>query len=46
MYNRGKQSIALDLKKPDGLAVLQKLIKTADVLFYNVRPQAMKRPAV
>jgi crotonobetainyl-CoA:carnitine CoA-transferase CaiB-like acyl-CoA transferase len=33
----------LDLKKPEGLAALQKLIKTADVLFYNVRPQAMKR---
>jgi len=42
-HNRNKRSIVLDLKKPEGLAALHKLIKTADVLFYNVRPQAMKR---
>lgn len=42
-HNRNKRSIVLDLKKTEGLAALQKLIKTADVLFYNVRPQAMKR---
>ncbi len=42
-HNRNKRSIVLDLKKPDGLAALHKLLKTADVLIYNVRPQAMKR---
>lgn len=42
-HNRNKRSIVLDLKKPEGLAALHKLLKTADVLFYNVRPQAMKR---
>jgi crotonobetainyl-CoA:carnitine CoA-transferase CaiB-like acyl-CoA transferase len=42
-HNRNKRSIVLDLKKPEGLEALHKLIKTADVLFYNVRPQAMKR---
>jgi len=42
-HNRNKRSIVLDLKKPEGLEALQKLLKTADVLFYNVRPQAMKR---
>lgn len=42
-HNRNKRSIVLDLKNPDGLKALQQLIKTADVLFYNVRPQAMKR---
>ncbi len=42
-HNRNKRSIVLDLKKPDGYAALQKLLKTADVLIYNVRPQAMKR---
>lgn len=42
-HNRNKRSIVLDLKKPEGLSALHKLIKTADVLFYNVRPQAMKR---
>jgi len=42
-HNRNKRSIVLDLKKPEGLEALKKLLKTADVLFYNVRPQAMKR---
>ncbi len=37
--NRGKRSIALDLKKPDDAAVLRDLIATADVFFHNVRGQ-------
>ncbi len=41
--NRNKRSIALDLKSPDGLAALKDLARTADVLTYNVRPQAMQR---
>ena len=41
--NRSKRSIVLDLKKPSGHAALLRLIKSADVLFYNVRPQAMAR---
>ena len=41
--NRNKRSIVLDLKQPDGMAALLKLIDTADVLAYNVRPQAMAR---
>ena len=41
--NRNKRALSLDLKKPAGLAVLQKLIADADVLMYNVRPQAMAR---
>ncbi len=42
-HNRNKRSIVLDLKKPDGHAALLQLAKTADVLIYNVRPQAMQR---
>ena len=42
-HNRNKRSIVLDLKKPDGHAALLRLAKTADVLIYNVRPQAMQR---
>ncbi|MGA0115813.1 MAG: CoA transferase, partial [Burkholderiales bacterium] len=42
-HNRNKRSIVLDLKNPEGHAALLKLVKTADVLIYNVRPQAMKR---
>ena len=41
--NRNKRSIALDLKKPAGLQVLRRLLVDADVLIYNVRPNAMAR---
>ena len=41
--NRNKRSIALDLKKPDGLAALKKLLATADAFMHNLRPQAAAR---
>lgn len=41
--NRNKRSIAIDLKNPDGLAVLRRLLNSADVLVSNIRPQAMQR---
>jgi crotonobetainyl-CoA:carnitine CoA-transferase CaiB-like acyl-CoA transferase len=41
--NRNKRSIVLDLKAAAGRSALLKLIETADVLMYNVRPQAMVR---
>jgi len=41
--NRSKRSIALNLKKEAGVSALLKLIERADVLTYNVRPQAMDR---
>ncbi|AUW59677.1 CoA transferase [Sphingobium sp. SCG-1] len=41
--NRSKRSICLDLKKASGKAALFELIKDADILVYNVRPQAMER---
>jgi crotonobetainyl-CoA:carnitine CoA-transferase CaiB-like acyl-CoA transferase len=41
--NRNKRSVALDLKHPDGAAVLRRLIPTADVLVSNIRPAALAR---
>ncbi|MBS0539999.1 MAG: CoA transferase [Proteobacteria bacterium] len=42
-FNRNKRSIGLDIKKPDGLAALLKLIDKADVFVSNVRPDALAR---
>jgi crotonobetainyl-CoA:carnitine CoA-transferase CaiB-like acyl-CoA transferase len=41
--NRNKRSAVLDLKQPAGRAACLALAKTADVLVYNIRPQAMAR---
>lgn len=41
--NRGKRSVVLDLKHPQGRAVLEQLIATADVLVENFRPGVMQR---
>lgn len=37
--NRGKRSVVIDLKQPEGIARLKALIKTADVLIENWRPR-------
>ena len=36
--NRNKESVTLDFKKPEGLAVLERLLATADVMVENFRP--------
>jgi CoA:oxalate CoA-transferase len=41
--NRGKESIALDLKNPDDLEILHRLLRKADVLVENFRPGVMDR---
>ncbi|HTB36585.1 MAG TPA: CoA transferase, partial [Reyranella sp.] len=41
--NRGKRSIALDIKQPKAAKILRKLIARADVLVQNLRPQVTER---
>lgn len=41
--NRGKRSIALDLKNPDDLACMKALVADADVFVLNVRGKAVER---
>jgi len=41
--NRGKQSVAIDLKKQEGRDLLYRLVKEADVFLTNMRPDARSR---
>lgn len=41
--NRGKESIALDLKDPDDIAALRQIIAHADVFIQNLAPGAAQR---
>jgi crotonobetainyl-CoA:carnitine CoA-transferase CaiB-like acyl-CoA transferase len=41
--NRGKRSLALDLKRPKAAKIMRKLIASADVLVQNFRPGTMER---
>jgi crotonobetainyl-CoA:carnitine CoA-transferase CaiB-like acyl-CoA transferase len=42
-FNRNKRSIVLDIKQPEALAALHRLIEKADVFVSNVRPEALAR---
>jgi crotonobetainyl-CoA:carnitine CoA-transferase CaiB-like acyl-CoA transferase len=44
--NRGKRSVCLDLKKPEGMEILRELVKTADVVQHNMRYDAAIRLGV
>lgn len=42
-FNRNKESIAIDLKSAEGLALARRIIERADVLVENFRPGVMDR---
>lgn len=41
--NAGKQSIVLDLKSPEAIAAVKKLVANVDIVLENYRPGVMKR---
>jgi crotonobetainyl-CoA:carnitine CoA-transferase CaiB-like acyl-CoA transferase len=44
--NRNKRSLAVDLKQPEGVEILRRLAKTADVFVQNYRPGVAERLGV
>ena len=45
-WNRGKRSIALNLKSPEGVAVVERLAREGDVVMENMRPGVADRLGV
>jgi crotonobetainyl-CoA:carnitine CoA-transferase CaiB-like acyl-CoA transferase len=43
IYNNGKKFVCLDLKDPEGLEALHKLLADADVFLTNTRPRSLKK---
>ena len=43
VLNRGRRSLAVDLKNPEGVATVQRLIDGADVVIEGFRPGVMER---
>jgi crotonobetainyl-CoA:carnitine CoA-transferase CaiB-like acyl-CoA transferase len=41
--NRGKKAISLDLKEPDGVTILHRMVAKADILVENFRPSVPAR---
>ncbi|MEK6807296.1 MAG: CoA transferase [Pseudomonadota bacterium] len=43
LVNRGKQSVTLDLRRPEGAQILKQLVKHADVVLEQFRPGVMDK---
>ena len=41
--NANKRNVALDLKKPEAIAIVKRLVKDADIVMENFRPGVMDR---
>lgn len=46
LVNRNKRSLAVDLRQPEGVAIVQRLVKDADVVLDGFRPGVMDRLGV
>ena len=45
-FNRNKRSIVIDLREPEGVALLDRLVAGADVVVQNFRPGAVERMGI
>ena len=43
LLSRGRKSVAIDLKRPEGVAAAMRLVEKADALLEGFRPQVMER---
>ena len=43
LLNRGKKSVTINLKSPEGVALIRDLARKSDVLVENFRPGVMQR---
>jgi CoA:oxalate CoA-transferase len=43
LLNRGKKSVTINLKSPEGIALIRDLARQSDVLVENFRPEVMQR---
>ena len=43
LANRGKRSVALDVRTDDGLGALHRLLDTADIFLTSLRPKALRK---
>jgi len=46
VMNRNKRGIAVDLKKPEGVRILKRLVRSADILIENFRPGTLEKLGV
>jgi crotonobetainyl-CoA:carnitine CoA-transferase CaiB-like acyl-CoA transferase len=42
-FNRGKKDLAVDIRSPEGLEIVHKLVKTTDVVLQSFRPGVAER---
>jgi crotonobetainyl-CoA:carnitine CoA-transferase CaiB-like acyl-CoA transferase len=43
LANRGKRSVALNIRQEEGLRVVHRMLESADVFLTNIRPKALRR---